>query len=132
VAIKNGDISEYLSSLATVAWPLGTFRVLRGIRVCDNVVPSLQTTATKISVIPECNQMCVLLTRLPLALPPGMWIVLENFFRPPYTIMYPHEKGPMSPRFRGEHALRRYPSGEERCIGKCNERLGRHIPLRRS
>lgn len=47
-----------------------------------------------------------------------MWIVLEQFFRPPYTIMYPFEKGPLSPRFRGEHALRRYPSGEERCIGK--------------
>ena len=46
-----------------------------------------------------------------------MWIVVENFFRPPYTIMYPYEKGPLSPRFRGEHALRRYPSGEERCIG---------------
>ena len=42
---------------------------------------------------------------------------MENFFRPPYTIMYPYEKGPLSPRFRGEHALRRYPSGEERCIG---------------
>lgn len=46
----------------------------------------------------------------------GMWVVLENFFRPPYTINYPFEKGPISPRFRGEHALRRYPSGEERCI----------------
>ena len=48
-----------------------------------------------------------------------MWLVLEQFFRPPYTIMYPFEKGPLSPRFRGEHALRRYPSGEERCIGMC-------------
>jgi NADH dehydrogenase (ubiquinone) Fe-S protein 8 len=47
----------------------------------------------------------------------GMWLVLEQFFRAPYTIMYPFEKGPLSPRFRGEHALRRYPSGEERCIG---------------
>ncbi|KAI8140767.1 NADH dehydrogenase iron-sulfur protein 8 [Fennellomyces sp. T-0311] len=46
----------------------------------------------------------------------GMWIVLEQFFRPPYTIFYPYEKGPLSPRFRGEHALRRYPTGEERCI----------------
>lgn len=45
---------------------------------------------------------------------------MENFFRPPYTIMYPFEKGPLSPRFRGEHALRRYPSGEERCIGEFN------------
>ncbi|EZF90498.1 NADH-ubiquinone oxidoreductase 23 kDa subunit, mitochondrial [Trichophyton rubrum MR1459] len=46
----------------------------------------------------------------------GMYVVLEQFFRPPYTIFYPFEKGPISPRFRGEHALRRYPSGEERCI----------------
>ncbi|KAK4685202.1 NADH dehydrogenase (ubiquinone) Fe-S protein 8, partial [Tremellales sp. Uapishka_1] len=46
----------------------------------------------------------------------GMWIVLEQAFREPYTIMYPFEKGPVSPRFRGEHALRRYPNGEERCI----------------
>ncbi|CAO3607519.1 unnamed protein product [Cunninghamella echinulata] len=46
----------------------------------------------------------------------GMWLVLEQFFRPPYTIYYPYEKGALSPRFRGEHALRRYPTGEERCI----------------
>ncbi|KAI9033666.1 hypothetical protein CLU79DRAFT_714529 [Phycomyces nitens] len=46
----------------------------------------------------------------------GMWVVLENFFRAPYTIFYPFEKGALSPRFRGEHALRRYPTGEERCI----------------
>lgn len=46
----------------------------------------------------------------------GMYIVLEMYFRAPYTIYYPFEKGPVSPRFRGEHALRRYPSGEERCI----------------
>lgn len=52
----------------------------------------------------------------------GMWITLEQFFRPPYTIMYPFEKGPLSPRFRGEHALRRYANGEERCIGECASR----------
>lgn len=46
----------------------------------------------------------------------GMYICLEMYFRAPYTIYYPFEKGPISPRFRGEHALRRYPSGEERCI----------------
>ncbi|KAI9595147.1 NADH-ubiquinone oxidoreductase subunit [Syncephalis fuscata] len=46
----------------------------------------------------------------------GAWVVLEQFFRPPYTIYYPFEKNIISPRFRGEHALRRYPSGEERCI----------------
>ena len=41
---------------------------------------------------------------------------MKYFFRPKVTINYPFEKGPISPRFRGEHALRRYPSGEERCI----------------
>ncbi|AHC73559.1 NADH dehydrogenase subunit I [Candidatus Endolissoclinum faulkneri L5] len=46
----------------------------------------------------------------------GMIITLKYLFRSKVTINYPHEKGPISPRFRGEHALRRYPSGEERCI----------------
>lgn len=46
----------------------------------------------------------------------GMSCTLGNFFKEPATINYPFEKGPLSPRFRGEHALRRYPSGEERCI----------------
>ncbi|KAJ1830285.1 ndufs8, ubiquinone oxidoreductase 23 kd subunit, partial [Coemansia sp. RSA 2711] len=46
----------------------------------------------------------------------GFWTVFMQFLREPYTLHYPFEKGPLSPRFRGEHALRRYPSGEERCI----------------
>lgn len=46
----------------------------------------------------------------------GMTLVIENLFLPKTTLNYPFEKGPLSPRFRGEHALRRYPSGEERCI----------------
>ncbi|WP_032112090.1 NADH-quinone oxidoreductase subunit NuoI [Candidatus Paracaedibacter symbiosus] len=46
----------------------------------------------------------------------GMWMTLKYFFRPKVTLNYPYEKGPISPRFRGEHALRRYPNGEERCI----------------
>mmetsp|Transcript_11859 Transcript_11859/g.19320 ORF Transcript_11859/g.19320 Transcript_11859/m.19320 type:complete len:217 (+) Transcript_11859:126-776(+) len=46
----------------------------------------------------------------------GLVICTENFFRPTVTINYPYEKGAISPRFRGEHVLRRYPSGEERCI----------------
>jgi len=41
---------------------------------------------------------------------------MRYFFAPKATINYPNEKGAVSPRFRGEHALRRYPSGEERCI----------------
>ena len=60
-----------------------------------------------------------------------MWLVLEQFFRPPYTIMYPFEKGPLSPRFRGEHALRRYPSGEERCIGPYAHILGSFFTVER-
>jgi NADH-quinone oxidoreductase chain I len=46
----------------------------------------------------------------------GLAVTLSAFFREPVTLMYPFEKGPLSPRFRGEHALRRYPNGEERCI----------------
>ena len=46
----------------------------------------------------------------------GLATTLSAFFREPATINYPFEKGPLSPRFRGEHALRRYPNGEERCI----------------
>jgi len=46
----------------------------------------------------------------------GMWLTLKYFFRPKVTLNYPYERGPLSPRFRGEHALRRYPNGEERCI----------------
>jgi len=43
-------------------------------------------------------------------------LAMRQYFRPKPTINYPFEKGPLSPRFRGEHALRRYPNGEERCI----------------
>jgi len=43
-------------------------------------------------------------------------LALRYFFSPKSTLNYPFEKGPLSPRFRGEHALRRYPNGEERCI----------------
>lgn len=47
----------------------------------------------------------------------GMALTLKYFFfKPSVTINYPYEKGPISPRFRGEHALRRYANGEERCI----------------
>ncbi len=46
----------------------------------------------------------------------GHWLTLKYMFRPKVTVNYPHEKGALSPRFRGEHALRRYPNGEERCI----------------
>ncbi len=46
----------------------------------------------------------------------GLWITLKYFFKRKVTLMYPNQKGPLSSRFRGEHALRRYPNGEERCI----------------
>ena len=46
----------------------------------------------------------------------GMALTLRYMFKTPVTVNYPYEKGPLSPRFRGEHALRRYPNGEERCI----------------
>jgi NADH-quinone oxidoreductase subunit I len=46
----------------------------------------------------------------------GMWLTLRTMFKPKATLNYPFEKNPTSPRFKGEHALRRYPNGEERCI----------------
>jgi NADH-quinone oxidoreductase subunit I len=46
----------------------------------------------------------------------GFWLALKYIFRPKATLNYPFEKGALSPRFRGEHALRRYANGEERCI----------------
>src|ERR1700761_431446 len=46
----------------------------------------------------------------------GMALTLRYMFKTPVTVNYPYEKGPISPRFRGEHVLRRYPNGEERCI----------------
>ena len=46
----------------------------------------------------------------------GLGLTFKYMLRPKYTVMYPMEKIPQSPRFRGIHALRRYPNGEERCI----------------
>ena len=46
----------------------------------------------------------------------GMALTFKYMFKPKVTLNYPYEKGPLSNRFRGEHALRRYPNGEERCI----------------
>jgi NADH-quinone oxidoreductase subunit I len=46
----------------------------------------------------------------------GLWLATKYLFSPKVTLNYPFEKGPLSPRFRGEHALRRYANGEERCI----------------
>ncbi len=43
-------------------------------------------------------------------------LAMGYFFSKKKTLNYPFERGPLSPRFRGEHALRRYPNGEERCI----------------
>jgi len=46
----------------------------------------------------------------------GLGLTARYMFKRKVTINYPYEKGPLSPRFRGEHALRRYPDGTERCI----------------
>ena len=62
----------------------------------------------------------------------GMALTLKYFFKKKVTINYPYERQALSPRFRGEHALRRYPNGEERCIAckqigraSCRERVWR-------
>eukprot|EP00958_Prasinococcus_capsulatus_P001555 scaffold138_cov396-Prasinococcus_capsulatus_cf.AAC.6 len=68
--------------------------------------------ATTLSEVLDRNANTLLLTELTR----GMSLTLKYFFEPKVTLNYPFEKGALSPRFRGEHALRRYPTGEERCI----------------
>ena len=46
----------------------------------------------------------------------GLWVTWKGLWAPKVTVNYPEEKTPQSNRFRGLHALRRYPNGEERCI----------------
>lgn len=46
----------------------------------------------------------------------GLGVTGRYFFRKKFTVQYPEERAPQSPRFRGLHAQRRYPNGEERCI----------------
>ena len=46
----------------------------------------------------------------------GLFLTLKYLFKKKVTLNYPYEKNILSPRFRGEHVLRRYPNGEERCI----------------
>jgi NADH-quinone oxidoreductase subunit I len=46
----------------------------------------------------------------------GLWVTWKRMFGRKITVQYPEEKTPQSPRFRGLHALRRYPNGQERCI----------------
>ena len=53
---------------------------------------------------------------VPRRIPAALALSIRYMFKPKATLNYPHEKTPLSPRFRGEHALRRYPNGEERCI----------------
>ncbi|XP_003400991.1 NADH-quinone oxidoreductase subunit I [Bombus terrestris] len=85
-------------------------------------------TSTKILNVPVRTKYYIISTEKPkfvdnvtnrsllLEIIRGIGITFSHFFSEPATINYPFEKGPLSPRFRGEHALRRYPSGEERCI----------------
>ena len=51
-----------------------------------------------------------------LELAAGLWVTLKYLFKHKYTLRFPMETIPRSVRFRGLHALRRYPNGEERCI----------------
>ncbi|HET8698125.1 MAG TPA: NADH-quinone oxidoreductase subunit NuoI [Gammaproteobacteria bacterium] len=46
----------------------------------------------------------------------GLRLTLRQLFAHPVTVQFPEERTPKSPRFRGLHALRRYPNGQERCI----------------
>lgn len=60
----------------------------------------------------------------------GLKLGMKYFLRPKATVNYPHEKGPLSPRFRGEHALRRYPMARSAALPASSAR--RSAPRRRS
>ena len=60
--------------------------------------------------------MAFLARALGLELISGMMRTFSYMFKPPATLNYPFERNILSPRFKGEHALRRYANGEERCI----------------
>ena len=60
--------------------------------------------------------MKILKSLLMIELLKGLAITWRYMWKPKITIQYPEERTPLSPRFRGLHALRRYPNGEERCI----------------
>ena len=62
------------------------------------------------------NLLSILKNTLLLEILKGLWMTIRYFFKKKVTINYPFEKGILSSRFRGEHVLRRYESGEERCI----------------
>jgi len=64
-----------------------------------------------INFIKKCLKTFLLLELLK-----GLRITGKHFFAKKFTVQFPEEKTPTSPRFRGLHALRRYPNGEERCI----------------
>ncbi|CDS40847.1 NADH dehydrogenase ubiquinone iron sulfur [Echinococcus multilocularis] len=80
---------------------LGNYKIVSKTPEDDSMVEGVDTLARKL-----------LLTEII----KGFGITLGYMLKEPATINYPFEKGPLSPRFRGEHALRRYGSGEERCI----------------
>eukprot|EP01041_Mallomonas_annulata_P010009 gene10009-20830_t len=78
----------------------------------ERMLKSDEPTKTDISTIMDRTAYVFFMTEIFRAL----WLTFEVAMKPKVTINYPFEKGPLSPRFRGEHLLRRYPSGEERCI----------------
>jgi NADH-quinone oxidoreductase chain I len=99
-------IKNYLSRSTPSAPPFLTFLSRR------LPTPSSSHTQTSWENIFERSAKIFFMTEIWRA----FWLSGEVALKPKVTINYPYEKGYLSPRFRGEHALRRYPSGEERCI----------------
>ena len=72
--------------------------------------------ACGLETTPMANLQQYVKSYLLLELCRGLWLTWRSLFRPKFTVQYPEEKTPQGHRFRGLHALRRYPNGEERCI----------------
>jgi len=103
--------SQLLSTNSALFSRAGSKRMF-GIGVPTPSGPSAAAVDTTHELSADRSAQTMLLTELWR----GLFTVASMGLEPKLTLNYPFEKGPLSPRFRGEHALRRYPSGEERCI----------------
>ncbi len=80
-------------------------------KLCEAVCPALAIRSSRMNAVFRAAKSLLLIEFVR-----GLGLTFSYMFRPKATLNYPSELGPLSPRFRGEHALRRYPNGEERCI----------------
>eukprot|EP00624_Nannochloropsis_granulata_P002665 evm.model.NODE_23428_length_9002_cov_29.908020.2 len=111
-ALRRGAVSASSSSSSSILRPAVSQATVSFSSGGSNKPAPLEDPKTSFSEVLDRATNIFFLTELMR----GFWLSFEVAMKPKVTINYPFEKGHLSPRFRGEHALRRYPNGEERCI----------------